>query len=128
MADCASVSGFFFRSAAEPLDEMLREHQDVVGAFAKRRNRDRKHRQPEVQVFAELTRRDGGLQMPIGRRDDADVHLQRDRAADALEPLFLQGPQDLRLQRQRQIADFVEKQRAAVGHLELPGLAGRGAR
>ncbi len=106
---------------------MFREHQDVVGTLAKRRNRDGKDRKTEVEVFAELTRRDGGLQMPVGRRDDADVHLQRDRAAQPLEALFLQGAKDLRLQRQRQVADFVEKQRTAMGHLELAGLAGRSA-
>ena len=88
---------------------------------------DRKHRQPEVEVLAELARRDRGLQVAVRRRDDAHVDVQRHRAADALEPLLLERAQDLRLQRQRQLADLVEEQRAAVRELELARLARRRA-
>ena len=49
-------------------------------------------------------------------------------AADALEALLFERAQDLGLQRQRQIADLVEEQRAAVRQLELARLARRGAR
>src|SRR5439155_5532883 len=48
-------------------------------------------------------------------------------AADALELLFLERPQDLRLQRERQLADLVEKQRPPMRQLELAGLSRRGA-
>src|SRR6185312_9847416 len=41
------------------------------------------------------------------------------RAADPLEPLLFERAQDLRLQREREIADLVEEQRAAVGQLEF---------
>ena len=41
------------------------------------------------------------------------------RAADALEPLLFERAQNLGLQRQRQVADLVEEQRAAVRQLEL---------
>ena len=88
---------------------------------------DREDRQPEVQVLAILTRRDRGLEVAVRRRHDADVHLQRHGAADAFEALLLQRAQDLRLQRQRQVADFVEEQRAAVRELELARLPRRRA-
>ena len=39
--------------AAEALDEVPREHRDVARPLAQRRNRDRKHRQPEIEVLAE---------------------------------------------------------------------------
>ena len=42
--------------------------------------------------------------------------------ADAADLALLQHAQQLRLQRERQLADLVEKQRAAVGFLEQPGL------
>ncbi len=52
-------------------------------------------------------------------------------AADALDHALLQEAQQLGLQRQRHVADLVEKQRAAVGELELAGRlphrAGEGA-
>ena len=113
--------------AAEPLDEMRRQHRDVVGPLAQRRNRDRKHRQAEIEILAELPRRDLRAQVAVGRGDDAHVHLQQRGAADALEALFFERAEDLRLQVQRQIADFVEEQGAAVRQLEFSGLARAGA-
>ena len=53
---------------------------------------------------------------------DADVDLDRLLAADALEPALLEHAQELGLQAERQLADLVEEQRAAVGHLEAAGL------
>ncbi len=62
------------------------------------------------------------------RRDDAHVDFLARRRADALERSLLQHAQQLGLQVERQIADFVEKQRPAMRQLESP-LAGRdGAR
>ena len=63
------------------------------------------------------------MQVAVGRGDDAHVDLQRRRAADALEALLLERAQDLGLQRQRQVADLVEEQRAAMRQLELARLA-----
>ena len=57
--------------------------------------------------------------------------LERFIAADAGELAILQHAQDLPLQRQRHVADFVEEERAAVALLEaadaLAGRAGEGA-
>ena len=53
--------------------------------------------------------------------------MHRHRAADTFEAPFLERAQDLGLQRERQIADFVEEERPAVRHLELAGLARHGA-
>ena len=50
-----------------------------------------------------------------------------DRAADALERLLLEEPQQLRLQARHHLADLVEKDRAAVGRLEQPALLPIGA-
>ena len=60
------------------------------------------------------------LEVAVGRRDDADVDLDRLAAADALELALLQHAQQLDLHLQRQVADLVEEQRAAVGQLEAP--------
>ena len=49
--------------------------------------------------------------------------MQRCRSADPLESPFFQRAEDLGLKRQRQLADLVEKQRAAMRELEFPGLA-----
>ena len=62
-------------------------------------------------------------EVAVGRGDDADVDLDRasvppTRSNSAL----LEHAQELGLQAERQLADLVEEQRAAVGHLEAAGL------
>ena len=106
---------------------MPRQDEDVVAALAQRRNLDREHRQPEEQVLAELPLGHPLLEVAVGRGDDADVDVQRLGAADPLETPLLERAQDLRLQRQRQLADLVEEQRAAMRQLEPAGLARRRA-
>src|SRR5262249_35974576 len=81
------------------------------------------HRQPEEQVLAELTSRNRRAKVSVRRRDNADIDLQKTGAADTLELLLFERPKDLRLQRERQLAYLVEKQRAAVRELEFARLA-----
>ena len=54
----------------------------------------------------------------MGGGQDAHVHLDLALAADRAHGFFLNRAQQLHLHGQRQVADFVEKQRAAVGGLE----------
>ena len=74
-----------------------------------------------------MTRRHRGFQIPVRRGDDAHIDVQRRRPADALELFFFERAQNLGLHRERQIADFVEEQRAPVRELELAGLSLRRA-
>ncbi len=113
--------------AAEPIDEVPRQKRNVTGPVAQGRHGYRKHRQPEEQVLTETSGRDRGTQAAVGRRHEAHVHLDGRCAADALEALLFERAENLGLQRQRQVADLVEKQRAAVGHLELARLSGHRA-
>ena len=53
--------------------------------------------------------------------------FMRARAAEPLELAILQDAQELHLHRGGDVADFVEKQRAAFCELDAPGLALRGA-
>ena len=61
-------------------------------------------------------------EVAIGRGDEPDVDADRLVAAEALEFLFLQHAQEFRLQLERNVADLVEEQRAAVGQLEAADL------
>ena len=56
--------------------------------------------------------------------DDADVDLDRLAATDALDHPFLEHSQQLRLHRQGELADFVEKDRSTVREFER-ALVGR---
>ena len=84
-----------------------------------------------VQVVAEPPLGDVGLEVARRRGDDAHVHRARRVVADAAHLALLQRAQQLHLQRQRQLADLVEEERAAVGLLEqslpLGGRAGERA-
>ena len=62
---------------------------------------------------------DQRLQVAVRGRDQPHVGPDRLVAADPLERLLLQQPQDLGLERQRHVADLVEEERAAVALLEL---------
>src|SRR4029079_19337842 len=53
-----------------------------------------------------------------------DVDLDGLRAADTIELLLLERTQDFRLKPYRQIANFIEEQRAAMRELEAARLAG----
>src|SRR5262249_1013922 len=71
------------------------------------------------------------FEVAIGCRDNPDVDAHRSTAAYGFEFLFLQNTEQLHLRVERQLADFVEKQRPAVGELEASDAfvdrAGKGA-
>ena len=84
-----------------------------------RRRVDRQHVQPVIEIRAKTPGRDQRRQVGARGRDDPDVGAHDPVRADRLEFLVLQHAQQLALQRQRHVADLVEKQRAAIGQLEL---------
>ena len=102
---------------------MLREQFDVLAARAQRRLVDLQHAQPVIQVRAEPPFDHRGLHVDVRRRDDAHIHRRRAMTAQALHLAFLQEAQQARLAFERQIADFIEEQRAAVGRLDAADLA-----
>ena len=77
--------------------------------------------EPVVEVLAEAPGADLVLEDAVGRGDDADVDLLGLAVADAEDDALLQRAQQLHLQVERQLADLVEEERAAVGRLELAG-------
>src|SRR5215471_8835640 len=79
---------------------------------------DREDVQPIVEVVAEALAVDHLQQVPVGRRDDAHVDFDRPRAAEALELLLLEHPQQFRLELESNLADFIEEESAAIRHLE----------
>ena len=75
------------------------------------------------QVLAERPVADRLLEVAVGGGDDADVDLDRLRAAEALDDAFLEDAQQLDLHLARQVADLVEKERRLVGGFEAADLA-----
>jgi hypothetical protein len=86
------------------------------------------HLQAIIQVAAERARFDRRLQVAIGRRDQA--HIDRDGrvAAEPFDLALLQHAQQFHLNQGRDVADFVQEQRAAVRRFELADAVGICAR
>ena len=74
----------------------------------------REHVDAVVEVLAKATARDELIEIAIRGGDDADIDAAIVIVADPAELLRLQDAQQLGLQRQRQLADLVEEQRAGV--------------
>ena len=94
--------------------EVLDEQRHVVLALAQRRHAHAHHGEPVVEILAERAAIDLAHEVAIGRGDDAHVDGDDLRAADAADLALLERAQQLRLQLERQLADLVEEQRAAV--------------
>ena len=112
------------RGAAE---EVLGQRQDVVAALGQRRQAQLDHVEAVVEVLAEAAVADHRGDVGVGGADDTHRDLARAAGTQALELAALQHAQQLGLARQRQVADLVEEQRAAVGRFEasLAGAVGR---
>ena len=106
-------------AALQFFENCLAQRRQVLQTLAQWRHQDRQHVEAVIQVGAEIAPAYRVLQVGGGRRDHPDVAAQHLVGADRLEFLFLQHAQQLALQRQRHVADLVEKQRAALGHLQL---------
>ena len=87
----------------------------------------RQHVEAVIEILAQLAGGDRLAQPHIGRGDDADIDLDRLPAADPQDLALLQKAQQQALQIDRHIADLVEKQRAAMGVLDVAVLAPDGA-
>jgi len=79
-----------------------------------------------VEVAAELVFGHHRFQVTMGRRYQANVHLRRPCAPQALEFPVLQNAQQFGLEFQGDIPHFVQKQRPSVGHLQPAQLLGGG--
>ena len=107
--------------------ETLRQRFDVAGTLAKRRDPDREHVQPVVEIFAEAAGCDLLAEVAVGRGDDAHVHPQFGLGADRLHAPVLEHAKEARLQVGAHLADLVEQQRPAIRGLEMPLAVAQGA-
>ena len=111
------------------VEEIRNQLRDILAPLAQRRHLNVDAAQPVVQVWPEQAARGKRGQRTVGRHHDAGVHTARPGAADAFDREVLDGAEQLRLCRERQVGDFVEKQRAPVGVLEFaapaPNAGGR---
>ncbi len=104
-------------------DEPRRQHRDVHRPLLERRQPDREGVHPVEQVLAEAALAHELVERAVGGRDQPEVDVDRLAAAQPLEAALFEDAQDLGLRHQRQVADLVEEEGAAVGQLEPARLA-----
>ena len=100
---------------------------EVGEALAQGREAQGEHVQAIIEVLAEAAFGDRSLEVDVGGGEDPYVDLEGAVAADGLEGAFLQDAQELGLHVDRHLADLVEEEGAAVGHLEAAAAALGGA-
>ena len=106
----------------ELAQEVIGQQRNVLAPLAQRRHVERNHVQPVEQILAKIAALDLLLQILVGGRDHAHVHLHELGRAHRLEALLVERAQHLGLRPQAHVADLVQEQRAAVGLLELADL------
>ncbi|VWC31545.1 hypothetical protein BPS26883_06440 [Burkholderia pseudomultivorans] len=105
------------------LGEYGGDHVAHVGPRAQRRQLEGRAAQPVIQVLAERTVRDHLHEIAVRRTDHVEIDAHRRVAAERHDLAVGEHAQQARLQRERHVADFVEKQRAAVGQRDLAARA-----
>jgi hypothetical protein len=105
---------------SQALQKELYEQRDIGLTLPQRREVDRNHVQAVVQILSELSLAHEAGEIAMGGGDHADVHLDGLVAAESLELLLLQDPQQLDLDRGAEISDLVQEDGPLVGQLESP--------
>ena len=107
--------------------EVLQQPALVLAQLAQRRHGDGEHAEAVVQVGTEACGANLLLEVPVGGGQHSGLALPRGGLAHALKFPVLQHAQQLRLQLQRQLADFVQEQAAVARILEIAGPVALGA-
>ena len=106
----------------ELVEEVVGEEGDVVAPRAERGDLELHDGEAVVEVFAEAAGCDLREEVSVGGGDDAGIELEVAVAAYPLELAVLEGAEELGLHAERELADFVEEDDAAVGGFEEAGL------
>src|SRR6266403_467515 len=110
------------------LDKVFHERRNIFTARPQRRQRDWKYIQTIVEVAAKFVSLHHFNQISVGRSYEAHIYLVSPTAAQALEFLLLQDPQQFGLQRQWNVSDLVQEQRSFVSQFESANLLRNGPR
>jgi hypothetical protein len=88
---------------------VLGEDGNVLAPLAQWWQMHGEHAQAVVQVAAETTALDVGVEVAVRRGDDADVHRAWLVVADPADLILIEHAQEAGLQLDRAFPDFVEK-------------------
>src|SRR5262249_26599092 len=125
------LGGHLKRRAVAPVearDEVLDEERHVLAPLAERRQLNGEDAPPLGEIAPDLARLDHTPEIAVRRRDYAHVETAGGGGAERSHLAVLHGPQELRLQREGQVLDLVEEERAAIRELQHAGTLLHGAR
>ena len=105
------------------MGKMVGQQAQVTVALAQRCGDHLQDIEPVIQVFAKTAVANCRLQVDVGCGQDPNIHRDRLAATDPFDVFFLEKAQQVGLQLQRQVANFIQKQRAAMSRLDAPDLA-----
>src|SRR4029077_9110230 len=93
---------------------------DIRTPFTKSGHRNRDDTQSVIQVFPKPPLTDRLLQIDIGRCENSRIDRNRLFCAQALYRMILQEPQQLHLQSQWNVSDFIQEERATLCAFDTP--------
>src|SRR5579872_542294 len=99
--------------------EVSRQDWNVFAAFAQRWQCQRNDVEAVVKIGTELATFDHRAERNVGGGDDADVDVYGAGFPKTFEFALLQNTEELRLQVQRHLADFVQQDGAAMSEFEF---------
>ena len=107
---------------------MLEQQWDIFATFTQGRQLQGDHVQAVIQVAAKLSGFAQFIQVGLGGGNHSAVDAHALVRTEAFQAVFLQHPQQFDLQTEGHAFDFIKKQAAAVGVLDLadPAFAGAG--
>ena len=97
---------------------MDRQGGDIFMAFPQERKTNGNDVQTIIKIFSKCPLFDHLLQVPIGSGNEPDINLFGFCSSHGRKLSLLQYPQEFCLNGQADIANLIEKDRSAVGHLE----------
>ena len=100
------------------LGKKIQQQRYIDRALTQRRRADGQHIETVVQVFPKPAGNNLRLQVAVGSGNHPHIDLYRLGTAHRIHHPLLQHPQQLDLQLQRQVTNFIQKNRAIVGQLE----------
>ena len=102
----------------------MRQEIDILAAVTQGREMDFNGIQAKEEILAKSAGGGFGVDVGVGGRENSHIDAPRRGRADALEIPGFQDAQEFRLQVERDVGDFVQKQRAAVREFEPPNAVG----
>ena len=116
--DRAPLTALLGALRGDATEEVLGDLREVTETSAEGRDLEGDALEAVVEVFAEVAALDHRLEIAMGRADHAHVGADGLGSADALERLLLEHAEQGDLRARGDVADLVEEERSALGHLE----------